>query len=124
MASSLAVEVTPVKMYSMVNVKNYNLVVTSATQEDTFQKYKAALRQNGVSAPLSGDGIPGEATLKEIIYVAEGGSTVVYLKTDAGVYRMAFDEAVLFLEPGDRISFFVGAKLESGVEEIYGLGKK
>jgi SOS-response transcriptional repressor LexA len=36
-----------VKMYSMVNVENYNIVVTSDTQADVFQKYKAALAGSG-----------------------------------------------------------------------------
>ena len=112
-----------VKMYSMVNVKNYNLVVTSETQEDVFQKYKAALRQSG-AAEVADDVLPGEAVVSEIVYVTEAGSTVVYLKTDTGVYRMPFDESVLFIEPGDRITFLKSWVLPSGVTEITDLEKK
>jgi hypothetical protein len=112
-----------VKMYSMVNVKNYNLVVTSETQEDVFQKYKAALRQSG-AAEVADDVLPGEAVVSEIVYVTEAGSTVVYLKTDTGVYRMPFDESVLFIEPGDRITFLKSWVLPSGVTEITDLKKK
>ena len=112
-----------VKMYSMVNVKNYNLVVTSTTQEDVFQKYKAALKQSGVTE-IADDALPGEAVLNEIVYVNEAGTTVVYLKTDSGVYKMPFDESVLFLEPGDTFTFLKTWELPSGVTEITNLKKK
>ena len=77
---------------------------------------------NGVAEPAEA-GTAWETVLREIVYVTEGGSTVVYLKADSGVYRMPFSEAVLFLEPGDRIAFLKGARSESGVEEIYDLQK-
>ena len=97
-----------VKMYSMVNVRNYNIVVTSQTQEEVFRLYKAALAQSGAkgSGVIAGDS--RETVLNEVVYVVQEGETVVYLKTEAGVFRMPFTEDVLFLEPGDRITIEAG----------------
>ena len=70
------------------------------------------------------DVLAGEGILSEIVYVTEAGETMVYLKTDTGVYRMPFDESVLFLEPGDEITFLKTWELPSGVTEISNLKKK
>jgi len=106
-----------VKMYSMVNVRNYNIVVTSTTQEDVFQKYKTALAENGTKVD-STTLVTEEITVDEIIYVTTDGDTVVYLKTRSGIYRMPFDESVLFVEEGDRITVAYAAKIENGVTPI------
>jgi len=106
-----------VKMYSMVNVENYNIVVTSETQEEAFQKYKAALRQDstkGSSSALTTE----EITVSEIVYITSGGETTVYLKSPSGVYGMAFDEVVLFIEEGDTVTVTYSYKSEDGVTQI------
>ena len=103
-----------VKMYSMVNVRNYNIVVTSDTQDEVFQKYKAALAQNGTkveSATLTTE----EITVDEILYITQGGETTIYIKSSSGVYAMAFDEAILFVEEGDTITISYVSKNEDGV---------
>jgi hypothetical protein len=97
-----------VKMYSMVNVRNYNIVVTSQTQEEVFRLYKAALAQSGAKGSGGIAGESRETVLNEVVYVVQEGETVVYLKTEAGVFRMPFTEDVLFLEPGDRITIEAG----------------
>ena len=63
-------------------------------------------------------------SVNKIVYVNEAGATVVYLKTDSGVYKMPFDESVLFLEPGDTFTFLKTWELPSGVTEITNLKKK
>ena len=103
-----------VKMYSMVNVRNYNIVVTSNTQDEVFQKYKAALAQNGTkveSATLTTE----EITVDEILYITQGGETTIYIKSSSGVYAMAFDEAILFVEEGDTITISYASKTVDGV---------
>ena len=57
--------------------------------------------------------------------MVQNGETSVYLKTDAGVFRMAFTESVLFLEEGDRISVSYAQKNPSadGVTEAYAVKK-
>ena len=112
-----------VKMYSMVNVKNYNIVVTSTTQDEVFRLYKAALAQNGTRIDTALAGESQETVLNEIVYVVVNGETVVYLKTDAGIFRTAFSEDLLFLEPGDRISLEVGGSEDGGVRQAYSVKK-
>ena len=92
-----------VKMYSMVNVRNYNIVVTSETQEEVFQKYKLALAQNSGSIP---DDLLTEETVTadEILYITQSGETVVYVKSGERVFRMTFNEEILFVNEGDSIT--------------------
>ena len=92
-----------VKMYSMVNVRNYNIVVTSETQEEVFQKYKLALAQNSGSIP---DDLLTEETVTadEILYITQSGETVVYVKSGDRVFRMTFNEDILFVNEGDTIT--------------------
>ncbi len=92
-----------VKMYSMVNVRNYNIVVTSETQEEVFQKYKLALAQNSGSIP---DDLLTEETVTadEILYITQSGETVVYVKSGERVFRMTFSEDILFVNEGDTIT--------------------
>ncbi|MBQ8332640.1 MAG: hypothetical protein IJX93_02560 [Clostridia bacterium] len=92
-----------VKMYSMVNVENYNIVVTSETQEDVFRRYKAAIAAPAGS--VSSDALTTEEiTVNELLYITQAGETVVYIKADSGIYRTSFDEKLLFIEEGDRIT--------------------
>ena len=91
-----------VKMYSMVNVRNYNIVVTSDTQEDVFQKYKAALSQS--TGNLSPDLLTeASVPVDEILYITQSGETTVYIKSEGNVYRLPFNENILFVNEGDTI---------------------
>ena len=70
-----------VKLYALVNVENYRIVATGATQMDAMREYLSLLRQSGVS---SGSSQSAAVTVEEIIY---SGDTV-YLKTDSeNVYK-------------------------------------
>ena len=106
-----------VKMYSMVNMENYNIVVTSETQEEAFQKYKSALRQDSTKGSSS-ELITEEITVSEILYITSGGETTIYIKSPSGIYSMAFDEAVLFIEEGDTAKVTYSYKSENGVTQI------
>ena len=93
-----------VKMYSMVNVRNYNIVVTSDTQDDVFRKYKTALSQSTGSA-LSDDLLAEETIMvDELLYITQSGETVVYIKSAGSVYRLNFSEDILFVDEGDSIT--------------------
>ncbi|MBQ4096899.1 MAG: hypothetical protein IJC62_01930 [Clostridia bacterium] len=111
-----------VKMYSMVNVENYNIVVTSNTQADVFQKYKAALAGSGKRPEA--DVLESEVvTVYEIIYVAQNGNTTVYLKTSGGVFGMPFDESVLLIDEGAAATVYYSSKNEEGVTQILKIEK-
>ncbi len=91
-----------VKMYSMVNVRNYNIVSTSTTQEECFSKYKALLGTSGVTDDTSL--LVEEITVTEILFIPQNGITTVYIRSDKGVFRMPFDEKILLVNPGDTIT--------------------
>ena len=105
-----------VKMYSMVNVRNYNIVVTGETQEDVFRRYRTAIGvgQNNTVTPETEQ--TENVTVREIVYIVQSGETVVYLKTDSGVFRVPFDESLLFVENGDEVTVRYSEKSE-GVTE-------
>ncbi|MBQ7921376.1 MAG: hypothetical protein IJ325_02205 [Clostridia bacterium] len=101
-----------VKMYSMVNVTNYNIVVTSETQTEVFQKYKSRLAAAGMEDKTDPDSIVEESiVVEEILYIPMDGSTTAYIRSAAGdVYKIAFDEALLLVNPGDELTVTYTAK--------------
>lgn len=106
-----------VKMYSMVNVRNYNIVVTSETQEEVFQKYKAALSQSGGS--ISPDSLTEETIVaEEILFITQGGETTVYIKSSGRVFRMAFHEEILFVNEGDPLTVWYATDTDSVIPVI------
>lgn len=93
-----------VKMYSMVNVRNYNLASVSATQEECLAQYRALLGSDDVVDP---DALNSETVVvQEILFIPQNGNTTVYLKTDGGVFSMAFDEEILLIDAGDAITAY------------------
>lgn len=98
-----------VKMYAMVNVEQYNLVVTAESQEEAFAKYKKLLAKNGQSDST----VQEEKTIQEkeilvseIQYVTMDGETYVYLKDTEGiVYKQKFaeDEQIVKVSVGDTV---------------------
>ena len=105
-----------VKMYSMVNVRNYNIVATSETQEDVFRKYKTALSQSAGSA-LSDDLLTEETiVVDELLFITQSGETVVYLKSAGNVYRLNFSEDILFVGEGDSLTvWYSGERVSDSV---------
>jgi len=95
-----------VKMYSMVNVTNYNIVVTSETQSEVFQKYKARLAAAGIEDTADPDSIIEETIIvDEILYIPTDGNTTAYIRSASGdVYKTAFDEALLLVGHGDSLT--------------------
>ncbi len=95
-----------VKMYSMVNVTNYNIVVTSETQSEVFQKYKARLAAAGIEDTADPDSIIEETIIvDEILYIPTDGNTTAYIRSASGdVYKTAFDEGLLLVGHGDSLT--------------------
>ncbi len=95
-----------VKMYSMVNVSNYNLVVTSESQEEVFQKYKARLSQSGVQVDENSL-TSKKITVEEILFIPVGGETTAYIRAQGDiVYKTSFDEQLLLVQPGDGLTVY------------------
>lgn len=105
-----------VKMYYMVNVKDYGKVVVADTREDCVGKYAEKLGLS-VNEELAGpveeeivEKTPVTFVISVIQYVDINGNTYVYLGTEDGsVYKAIFheNEQLLFATSGDTINGFI-----------------
>ena len=103
-----------VKMYYMVNVKDYGKVVVADSREACVQKYADKLGLN-VNEDIIGtvpeddtsvESTPVEFTISVIQYVDVDGNTYVYMGTaDGKVYKALFkdNEQLLFAKVGDTV---------------------
>ena len=131
-----------VKMYYMVNVKDYGKVTVASSREECVQKYADKLGLNPDQTLLNsmeGDGLGEEDPVVEVekeevtftIQVMEfidvDGNTYVYMGTaDGTVYKALFaeNEQLLFAEKGDTVSgtvtedLFTLDKIEKPVEQV------
>ena len=111
-----------VKMYAMVNVEQYNLVVTAESQEEVFAKYRKLIAKNQNSdADKTEESIKDtEFVVADMEYVTMSGETYVYNKDEAGsVFKQKFadDESVIKISVGDTISIRYEEN-ESGIHTI------
>lgn len=114
-----------VKMYAMVNVEQYNLVVTAETQEELFAKYKKLIAKHGNAG--KNDTAKKEDTVKEsefvvadIEFITSEGDTFVYIKDDEGnVFKQKFadDEGLIKISAGDTIAVQYEER-ESGIHKL------
>lgn len=98
-----------VKMYAMVNVEQYNLVVTAQSQEEVFAKYRKliATKENSDSGKTEESIKDTEFIVANMEYVTMSGETYVYIKDEAGnVFKQKFseDESIIKVSVGDTIS--------------------
>ena len=105
-----------VKLCALVNVENYSIVATGATQQEAKEAYLNILIQKGLvekeEAPAPED--PAVKTSDATITVkdvrlanAEDGSSLVYIRDTGGtLYRCALsdDESVMLIADGDQIT--------------------
>lgn len=94
-----------VKLYAAVNVEQYNLVTTAATQSECIAAYKALLGMNGVS---DSPGEPEEITITiaSVRDIVIDGNTYFYLvDTEDNIFRAkaSAHEDMLLLKKGDKI---------------------
>lgn len=102
-----------VKMYYMVNVKDYGKVVVADSRETCVTKYAEKLGLNlneDIIGPVEDEkpveSTPVEFTISVIQYVDVNGNTYVYMGTaDGTVYKALFsaNEQLLFAQVGDII---------------------
>lgn len=99
-----------VKMYAMVNVRNYNIVVTATSQTEVYSKYIEAAGLAGADEPPVTDNdeiLEAEFTVSQVYFIAENGNTVGYLKCDDGsICSVPFTPQLLRLESGDKIKLY------------------
>lgn len=102
-----------VKMYAMVNVKNYTKVVVADTQEEVFAEY-AKKMGFVVDEPVVEEEKPEEEVgtlvdvnfvVASIQFIVNDGNTTVYITAEDGqMYKCNFDEFWLLAKESDVIS--------------------
>lgn len=110
-------------MYAMVNVEQYNMVVTAESQGELFSKYKKLLASSGGANTGDISEKKAEVTVDAIEYITMEGETYVYIKdTEGNVYKMLFadDESVIKISAGDRIGVQY-IESEDGIHTLVGI---
>lgn len=112
-----------VKMYAMVNVEQYNLVVTAESQEELFAKYKKLISKHGASSSDKKE----EKTMQEsefvvadMEFITTEGETYVYIKDESGnVFKQKFadDEGLIKISAGDTVKVQYEER-ESGIHKL------
>jgi len=96
-----------VKLYALVNVEQFGIVATGATQQDAIREYVRLLGEKGV---ISDSTVFDEATfvVEEIITAQLNGNTVYYIKPEGAdcYYRLSLadDESVIFIRKGMNVT--------------------
>ncbi len=95
-----------VKLYALVNVENYSIVATGATQTEAMNAYKLLLRQNDVIIGGAETDKSADITVENVRIAELSGVTTVYITADDGaVYKgyLATDEALILVRVGDKL---------------------
>ncbi len=94
-----------VKLYAAVNVEQYNIVTTAATQAECVAKYKAMLGISEVQTPT--DEMKNiTVTIASVKYIDIDGNTYIYLiDTENNIFKAKASEHenMLLLEAGDTV---------------------
>ncbi len=115
-----------VKMYAMVNVKDYQITATGSSVAECQANYEALLVENGVKVtdPLDAADIAGTDTvtgkITEIRTVVVDGNTIFYFKLGSDVYyavSAADDQDAVIFDVGDRVTITYYA--EEGTNGVY-----
>lgn len=121
-----------VRRYALVNVEQYSVVATAATQTEAMSKYKALLFENGIIDDPGNDPVIDPSDTEEITLlvdkitlVAHGGESYIYFtglssKNEKIILRKAVqdDPTLLFAEENDTIKFKAKATENASIFEI------
>ncbi len=94
-----------VKLYAAVNVEQYNIVTTAATQAECIAKYKAMLGISEVQTPAD-ETKNVTVTIASVKYIDIDGNTYIYLiDTENNIFKAKASEHenMLLLEAGDTV---------------------
>ncbi|MBQ7408016.1 MAG: hypothetical protein IJW13_01915 [Clostridia bacterium] len=113
-----------VKLYALVNVEQYGIVATGATQQEAMAEYKRLLSENGI---LDGDQDNSQTYTITVLQIKEtviDGNTVYYYQAEENgqtVYYMISlkdDQSALFIKPGDSITVSRALTQTQGIYNI------
>lgn len=94
-----------VKLYAAVNVEQYNIVTTAATQAECLAKYKSMLGISEIQSPAV-ETEKVTVTIASVKYIDVDGNTYIYLiDTENNIFKAkaAEHENMLLLEAGDTV---------------------
>ena len=96
-----------VKLYALVNVRQYTMVATGETQQDAVAAYLKMLAQSGVDVQGAIDAKQTEITVQSVQFLSLQGITYAYVTAEDGaVYRVEFNEhneQIVLVNPGDKV---------------------
>lgn len=102
-----------VKLYALVNVENYAIVATGATQTEAKEKYLELLKQNGIIDEIPEAEAPETENIKTVeievadvqVYTVDGESVFYFTATDGHIYKMGIseDERVILVKVGTKL---------------------
>ncbi len=110
-----------VKLYALVNVENYSLVATGATQTEAVTAYKKLLAQNQIGDQTPEDLPKAEITVAEVRMITMDGLPTVYITAEDGkVYKgyLTNDESLVLIRQGDSITVYYD---ETDIEGLYSI---
>lgn len=96
-----------VKLYALVNVRQYTMVATGETQTEAVNAYLKMLSDTGIDTQDPDNVIEKTVTVSNIQFLNMNGVTYAYITSDENeVFKMEFNEkneAVILLAPSDKI---------------------
>ena len=105
-----------VKNVAMVNVKQYDIIAVADNIQQARTLYLKQLASRDVISKGDVEDVKTVSTvINSIEYVVVDGATVVYIKTDKGVFKKEFEESLMLFDDSDAvtISFYeTGADVE------------
>lgn len=98
-------DVGVVKLYALVNVENYSIVATGATQTEAMNAYSKLLRQSNIDIGIGSETADIVVSDVRIINVS-GVSTVYVTASDGNVYKgyLEADERLILVRVGDELT--------------------
>lgn len=115
-----------VKLYALVNVENYSIVATGATQKEAIDAYNKLLLENGVAVKPETpeeDVKTADVTVDQVRIINDiHGDPIVYINTDMGVFKKSLtaDESLILVEAGDLLTI---EYVETATDKIYSITK-
>ena len=106
-----------VKLYAFVNVENYSIVATGASQTEAMSAYKKLLRQSDID--IGDADLTAEITVENVRIAMVADIATVYVTADDGsVFKgyLEADEALVLIRSGDRLNI---SYTEGEIERLY-----
>lgn len=111
-----------VKLYALVNVRQYTMVATGETQQEAVAAYLKMLSQSGVDTDGPVETAQAQITVADIQFLNMQGVTYAYITADDGtVYRVEFteaNEAIVLVKTGDALKITYAVAGQSAIRVV------